>query len=172
MGHLLAALTLRLLLLCPVASLTALLATGQTPGQTSTPQKPATATALKPTTATGEQQLKDALRARRACEEKLAEWDKWRANNWNAYKNMTNDEVELHKQIDELEAMIRNLMVAAGNDSETIHSLRKQVEKFSHDYEVVKEEGGTWRFDKKTGEICLLLGNDYVLKKNADSICK
>jgi hypothetical protein len=73
-----------------------------TSGQTSAPEKPATVTVQKPL----QQQVKDALRARKACEEKLAEWDKWRTNNWNDERQMTVTEAE---KVDEIETLTKQL---------------------------------------------------------------
>jgi len=89
---------------------------------------------------------------KKPCEAKLAEWVPWREQNWDNQKHMTKSEAALVIQVAEL---------------------TKQIDKFksaaNHKYKLVERGSGVWRFDEMTGDICLLIGSETLLKNNKDS---
>jgi len=121
---------------------------------------------------------------------KEAEWEAWRAANWNDEKGVTNTEAELADKMELLNTQMRDLAekyksVTTKSEAELvdelgmlytqIRDLKIQVEKYkslqNHKYKIVQENGGTWRFDEITGDICLLLGTKSVLDKGENNAC-
>lgn len=121
---------------------------------------------------------------------KEAEWEAWSAANWNDERGMTNTEAEAVDKMELLNTQMRELaekyksvttksvaelLDELGTLYTQIRDLKTQVQKYksvqNHKYKIVQDNGGTWRFDEITGDICLLLGTKSVLDKNENAAC-